>query len=559
MTADRTPSSAFDAATLEILWSRLTGVCEEMWNTILRTSYSTIIGAALDYGVALLDARGGQLAHASGSMPLFNNALPIICRDLLRRFEGRIHEGDVFGGNDPWLCCGHIPDLAIMTPVFKNGTLVAFAANVAHHADFGGSHGQKRVREVYEEGVFLPVMKFFDRGQRVDPIYELLGANIRTPEMVLGDIEAQVAAGEVGARAILRLMDEYALDGMSDIIHEVESRSERAMRDVIRALPDGTYRAEGLADLDPEPPIKIAVAVTIRGDEIFVDFAGTDPQLESGGVNVTFSFTSADTHYALKCALAPHLPHNEGSTRPIHVAAPEGSALNCTFPASVNMRTRVSLHANALVLEALAPLVPHLVPAPPGLFESMRVVGVYPDGKGFNAPMFGGGGRGGSMHEDGIGGFIYPSSAANVSIEVFELSCPALIATKEYVPDSAGAGKHRGGPAEYLEIRRRPNYPRPVRVRYAPHRGRIPAHGLFGGRTGVSGDVRWNGAPVTGDVELGRDGWTSFRADSDTLSFKIPSGGGYGNPLERDRALVEADIKSGLLTPEAAERQYGYR
>jgi N-methylhydantoinase B/oxoprolinase/acetone carboxylase alpha subunit len=557
MSSDVQTQSTFDPATLEILRSRLIGVTEEMWNTILRTSYSTIIGAALDYGCSLHDPRGDQIAHAAGSMPLFNLALPAITRDLLARFEGNIKPGDVFAGNDPWLCCGHLPDLAVMTPVFRGDRLVAFTTNVAHHADFGGAHGQKRVREVYEEGIFLPVMKLYQEGERNEPVFEILAANIRTPEMVLGDIEAQVAANEVGAKVITRLMDEYQLEDLTTLVDDLQGRSERAMREIISNLPDGTYTAEGYADIDPEP-IKLAATITIRGDELMVDYTGSADQLESGGVNCTFNYTEADTHYALKCLLAPDIPHNEGSTRPMKVYAPEGSVLNCTFPASVNNRTRVGWHFHGVLTDALAPMVPDKILANNGLLQTIRVVGTYPDGRGYNAPMFAGGGMGGSKGRDGVGGYIYPSSASNVSTEVFELSSPAMIMSKEFMPDTAGPGKWRGGPAQHIVIKKLPGYESPIRIRYNSIRTTIPAYGLFGGGDGNLNDAHWNGEPVTPETELGRDGWTSLRTDDDELRFNVSSGGGYGPPAERDRAAIEEDIRLGYLTLQGAKDQYGY-
>jgi len=547
----------FDPASLEIMWSRLHGITEEMWNTILRTSFSTIIGAALDYGVAILDANGGQLVHASGSMPLFNLALPTITRDLLRRFEGRVHPGDVFIGNDPWLCCGHLPDVAIMTPVFRDERLVAFATNVGHQADFGGAHGHKRVREVYEEGLFLPVMKLYERGEKNATLFEILESNVRTPELVLGDIEAQVAANEVGAARLLDMMDEYQLHDLAELVHELQGRSEQAMRAIIQELPDGTYSAEGWADCQ-DRPARLAVAITVQGDEIAVDYAGTADQLESGGLNCTLSYTVGDTHYALKSVLAPNIPHNEGSTRPLRVTAPEGSMLNCTFPASVNARTWTGWHLYALLFSALSQVVPDRVTAGPGLLQLIRVVGWYPDGRGYNAPMFGGGGRGGSSREAGIGGFIFPSSASSVSAEVFEVSCPAMMTYKEWVADTAGAGRQPGGPAQRMTFRRLPGYELPVRVRYAAIRGSVRAPGLFGGLDGSLDNALWNGEPVTHETELGRDGWTSFRTDEDELTFDIPSGGGFGDPRQREHTAVELDIRRGLLTPEAAARDYGY-
>ena len=548
-------ATRFDAATLEILWSRLHGIADEMFVAIGRTSFSTIVSAALDYGCAILDAEGGQLVHASGSMPLFNLALPRVTKDVLRRYgPAGIQPGDVFIGNDPWLCCGHLPDVAVLTPVFHRERLVAFTTSVAHQADFGGAHGHNRVREVYEEGLFLPAMKLYQRGERNATLFEIITANVRTPEMVLGDIEAQVSSNEVGARRLTALLDEYSLDEPAALVAELQGRSEQAMRAVIRALPDGTYRAEGRSDSKGHPT-KIAVAVTIAGDEILVDYAGTGPQLESGGLNCTLSYTTGDTHYALKCILAPNIPHNEGSTRPIQVTAPEGSILNCTFPASVSARVFSYHHT---LHHALSALAPQRVMAGPGMFMFPRVIGTYPDGKGYNAPLFAGGGQGGSHGRDGVGGFIYPSSASNVSIELFEASCPALVVEKEWEADTAGAGEFRGGPAVRISVRRAPGYPVPVRMFYAPIRAAVPAAGMFGGAEGTIDVPIWNGERVAPESQIRRDGWVTFQSDDDQLTFHVAAGAGYGPPLSRDQRAIEADIRSGLITPQRAARDYGY-
>lgn len=549
-------TTQFDAVALEILWGRLRGIAEEISLTIQRTSFSAIVSAALDYGCAILDAEGGQLVHASGSMPLFNLALPSITRDLLRRFKGRIYPGDVFIGNDPWLCCGHLPDVAIMSPVFHHDRLVAFTTSVAHQADFGGAHGHNRVREVYEEGLQLPVMKLYERGVPNTTLFEVIHANVRTPELVLGDIEAQVAANEVGSRRVIQLLTDYGIDDPSALVAELQRRSEDAMRAVIRELPDGTYRAEGLADSKAHPT-KLAVALTIEGDEISVDYAGTGAQLESGGVNCTLAYTVGDTHYALKCILAPGIPHNEGSTRPVKVSAPAGSILNATFPASVNARTFTGWHVYPVLFKALSALVPERVMAGPGLMMPTRVVGRYPDGRGFNAPIFAGGGQGGSQGRDGIGGYIFPSSASNMSVELFEVTCPVLITEKDWVTDTAGAGQYRGGPAQRISVRRLPGYS--ARVRYFPIRGVVPAPGLFGGADGSLDSPLWNGQPVAPDSESMREGWTTFRADEDQLTFHAASGAGFGDPSQRSHAAIEDDIRRGFVTAEGAARDYAYR
>ena len=548
-------AARFDAVTLEILWGRLHGIAEDMWNTVLRTSFSTIIGAALDYGCAILDANGDQLVHGAASLPLFNLALPTIARDLLRRHAGSIHPGDVFIGNDPWLCCGHIPDVAILTPVFHGGRLVAFTANVGHQADFGGAHGHNRVREVYEEGLFLPVMKLYERGRPNETLFEILRANVRTPELVLGDLEAQVAANDLGARRLVELLVEYDLDDASVLVAELQGRSEEAMRAIIRELPDGTYRTEAWSDSKGRPT-KLAVAVTIAGDEILIDYEGTGDQLESGGVNCTLAFTTGYSHYATKSILAPHIPHNEGSTRPIRVRAPEGSILNCTFPSAVNARGWTGWHIYPTLLSAYAQIVPDRVMAAPGLLVFPRVVGTHPSGRGYNAPFFAGGGQGGSRGRDGIGGYIFPSTASGVSIEVFEAACPAVITEKEWVADSAGAGEYRGGPATRVSMRRLPGYEAPVRMFYTPIRGAVPAPGMFDGRDGTLDVPLWNGEPLPADSPIRRDGWLMFRSDGDRITFHAPSGAGFGDPKRRERAAIEADIRRGLVTREGALRDY---
>jgi N-methylhydantoinase B/oxoprolinase/acetone carboxylase alpha subunit len=543
----------FDAATLEILWSRLHGVTEEMFLTMQRTSFSTIVSAALDYGCAILDARGGQLVHAAGSMPLFNLALPTLTRDLLRRHEGHIYPGDVFIGNDPWLCCGHIPDIAVITPVFHGDRLVAFSTSVAHAADFGGIHGHNRVREVYEEGLMLPVMKLYERGEPNSTLFEIIKANVRASNLVLGDIQAQVGANDVGASRLLELLSEYQLGDPTILVDELQGRSEAAMRRIIAELPDGTYRAEGYTNSKGQPT-KIAVAITIQGDEIVVDYAGTGPQLAHGGTNRTMSYTTGETHYELKAIIAPDIPHNEGSTRPIKVLAPAGSIYNCTFPASVNART---FSYNETLLIAMEQVLPGRTMAGPGLFVSPRVAGTYPDGKAYNAPLFAGGGQGGSARRDGAGGFIYPSSASNVSVELFEAACPVLLDEKEWLPDSAGAGEFRGGPATRITMRRLPGYTHPVRMRYFPIRGTVPAAGMHGGADGTVDTPLWRSEQLDADSVIIREGFAHFAEDDDVLTFHAPSGAGFGNPADRSAEAIAHDIRQGLLTPEGAARMYG--
>lgn len=549
-------ATTLDAATLAIIWSRLDAIVDEMWTTVRRTAFSTIISSALDFGCGILDASGGELAQGNIGMASFNLAMPALTRDLLRRFDGRIRPGDVYIGNDPWLCIGHLLDVAVITPVFANGRLVAFTATIAHQSDIGGAHGLRGVREVYEEGLFLPVVKLCDEGRENETLLELIRANVRGPELVLADLRSQVSANEVGARRLLQLMSEYGLSDLGATGREIQSRSERAMRDVIRALPNGTYRHEGQVD-GPDGRVRIPIAVTVRDDEIWFDYAGAPPQFASGGFNATLSYTVVNTHYVTQCVLAPHLPHNEGSTRPLHVSAPAGSALACTFPAAVNLRHLFTTRVSSVILGALARVAPGRAIAGYGANQGFSVIARDPDGRTSSVPFFSGGGRGASAERDGIGAFIYTSGAAAVPVEVLEARGPVLVVHKEWQADSAGAGRSRGGPGQRVVVRRLPGHAEPVEVRFQAARPGLGAPGLFGGRDGTTTDPCWSGAAISPMSELGRDGRTWFRTDADELAFNVCSGGGFGDPAERPMAALERDLRAGLVTPDGAARDYG--
>lgn len=544
-----------DPADLAVVWSRLIAISDQMWLTLRRTAFSPIISTALDFGCGLLTADGGQLAMGAVGMASFNLALPTLTRDLLARYAGRIEPGDVFIGNDPWLCIGHLDDVAVITPVFEADRLVAFVATVAHQADIGGALSHRRVREVHEEGVFIPTTKLRSRGERNETLFELLRANVRMPDLVLGDLEAMVGANEIGAERLRSLMREYGLVDVAELAAELQGRSERAMREIIRGLPDGTYGASGLVD-GIEEPVRINVSLRVAGDELFVDYPDAPPEFPQGGANVTLSYTVVNTHYLLECVLAPHLPHNEGSIQPLHVTAPEGSALACRFPASVGERHVFTTRVSSIVLAAIALVAPDRAMAGYGTNQGVGAFGRRADGSFYAVGMFGGGGRGGAAGRDGIGGFIYTSGAASTPVESFEQACPILVLEREWQPDSAGAGEFRGGPGQRISLRRLPGHALPVGIRFTPSRARVGAPGLFGGRPGSLTDATLNGRPVTPESELGRDGLATLGSDDDVFRYHVPSGGGYGDPRARSRESVERDLRLGLVTPEGARRDH---
>jgi N-methylhydantoinase B/oxoprolinase/acetone carboxylase alpha subunit len=539
---------SFDPVSLEIMWSRLIGIADEMWVTILRTAVSTIIGAAQDFGCEILDADASSVAHSNRSMPVFNLVMPTVTRGVMARYPvEQMRPGDVYITNDPWLCAGHLDDIALITPVFRDGQVVAFTVSVAHTTSIGGSLDRRTVRDIYEDGLRIPILKLYDAGRPNETAFAFIRENVRTPDLVLTDIEAQLTANGLGAERVLAFLDEYGLPDLKAISQVIQAYSERAMREAIAAVPDGVYENELWAD-GLDEPVYLRCRITVRGDGILVDYTGSDRQRPRGGINCTLTYTKAHTAYPLKCLLSPTVPANEGTFRPIQVIAPEGSILNCTVPASVGSRTRTGWHLHALIFGALAPALPERVQAGNGLMHSIHVYGQEPDGRFYNAHFFTAGGRGASLGRDGIGRNCFPSSARNVPVEIFESRTPVLVRTRSLRPDSAGLGQWRGAFGHQLEFSPLPGYPLPVNVFIDPDRLRFPPKGLAGGQDGPCTEVIVNGRRL--DSEELRSGQITLETPDDRLELHLPGGAGYG-PLERrDPELVAADLRSGLVSPE---------
>jgi 5-oxoprolinase (ATP-hydrolysing)/N-methylhydantoinase A len=547
-----------DPIALEITWSRLIHLVEECWLTVWRTAFSLIIGEAQDFGCELVDARGNSLAHSPRAMPVFNLTLPLAVRAILRRFPAEsLRPRDVLVTNDPWICAGHLFDVAIVTPVFRGGRVVALLGTIGHVADIGGTKDSLRAREIYEEGFQIPPMKLFREGVANEDLFALLAENVRKPEQVLGDLHAMVSANASGVERLLAFMDEYGLDDLEALATVIQDRSERAMRDAIRRVPDGVYRSEIWND-GLGTPLRFPVAVTVRGDEIAVDFAGAPPQAERGGANCTFGYTAAHATYPLKCMLSPSVPSNAGAYRPLHVTAPEGSLLHCTRPASVNVRTRTGWYIAPNLFMALAPAIPGQVQAFTGLPASVTFYGTGPDGRVFNDHLFQGGGQGGSAHGDGKSALLWPTSAANTSVELFETRTPALVLEKQLVPDSGGAGRHRGGLGQRVRVRKLLDDGRPAYAGAFPDGVLRPTPGLFGGRAGGPARCLLHDGErpeQAGDQGLG--GLLALTSPGQVLDVQLAGGSGYGDPLERPIEEVQQDLDDGYLTPEGAARDYG--
>jgi 5-oxoprolinase (ATP-hydrolysing) len=547
-------STAFDPIALEIMWSRLVNISEECWITIWRTAFSTIIGEAQDFGCELFDANAESIAHSPRSMPAFNLTLPLAVQHVLRAFPTEtLADGDVLVTNDPWMCAGHLYDLAVVTPVFRRGVLVGIVGSIGHCSDIGGTRDSLNVREVYDEGLQIPPLRLYRRGALNEDLVAMIQANVRRPEMVLGDVQAQVTSNQVGATRLVAFMDEYGLDSLTRLASEVQSRAEGAMRDAIRAVPEGTYRSEvGFDGIDE--PLRLPCAVTVRGDEITVDWTGAPPQLPRGGINCTYHYTAAHTTYALKSILTPEIRSNAGCYRPFHVVAPEGSILNCRYPASVNERTHTGWHLGPAVFMALAPVLPDRVQAFTGLPIGMRAYGVDRAGRVFNDHLFQGGGQGASAHGDGKSALLYPTSAANVSAEMYESRAPLLVECKELIPDSGGPGRFRGGLGQRVRMRLLEASAHPALVDFRPHGRLVATPGLRGGLAGALARAYVLGRADGGDdvQEHGDAGVVEIRVPAQRATIEIAGGSGYGVPTDRPLDAVQADLDEGYITSTGA-------
>lgn len=548
-------SVVHDPGALQVVWSRLIGTTQEMFTTVWRTAFTPVVAIIQDHGCAVMDADGNCLAHAPSSMPAFNLTMPLVVRAVLKRFPVEtMKPGDVFATNDPWLSAGHLNDICVVTPVFKNGRVVAFCGTIAHANDIGGTNDDRRPRSLYEEGLQIPISKLYDGGRRNELLWEIIALNVRQPDEVLGDLEALVTANTVGAREILRMLDEYGLDDLKEVSAEIRRRARGAVEAVIQEIPDGIYRAETPYDGFDETLV-LRVAVHVEGNRLRVDYSGSAAQVESS-INCTLAYTRAQTFYSLMCALTPEVPNNEGSLEPFAIYAPEGSILNCRYPAPVNMRLRTGWHINVVLYQALAPVLGDRVMAGCGHLGAFMARGRH-RGRPFSVPFFAGGGQGASYGRDGRAGYIFPSTAAGMSVERFESLAPLVIERKELLPDSGGAGRWRGGVGQRIEVRMIPGLQEPVEILLTPDRMRCPAPGLEGGQPGGLCRLWLNGSPPAAGSTFYTHGYVVLQSPEDRLVWDLPGGGGYGDPRLREPEAVARDVRWGLVSPEAARDVYG--
>ena len=545
-----TDSSTFDPLVLETFWSRLISTVEQQAVALIRTSFTPSVAECGDLSACVFDPRGYMLAQAVTGTPGHINSMARCIMHVLAEYPAdTLERGDVIITNDPWLTSGHHYDVTIVTPIFRGETLVAFFGNICHTADIGGRPYGPDAMDVYEEGLHIPILKLFQRGQPNADLFKIVRTNVRSPEEVIGDFYSQVAGDAVGGQRLLEFMDEYGLDSIVPLADELIARSERAMREAIVALPDGIYHYE--TDTDGfDAPIRLALTITVDGDHLVADYAGTSPQVKQA-INVVYNYTEAYTTFGLKVALAPDVPNNEGSFRAVTVRAPEGSVLNCLHPAPTAARHLLGHFLAGMVLAALSPVLPERAMAEgmAGLW-STNVHGTGPDGNRFTLLSFLSGGTGARRGLDGLNSTAFPSGVAGIPTEVFENRSPLVMLEREFRRDSGGPGRHRGGLGHkivYSGLRLK----EPYRLSPFTDRVRHPAPGLEGGLPGAPGEFQ-----LTDGTQLNPKRTVELWPEQ-LLVIGLPGGGGLGDPWERDPELVRQDVLEGLVSVEQARDAYG--
>jgi N-methylhydantoinase B len=544
-------TTTIDPITLEVLWNRLLSVCSEQQAALMRTAFSTIVRESQDLACGVFDVRGNMVAQSETGTPGHINAMATGVRHFLKAYPPEtLAPGDVLLTNDPWMTAGQINDITILTPVFRKGKTVALFANTCHVADIGGRILSAEAREVYEEGLYLPIMKLFDKGERNEILFQIIRGNVRLPDEVEGDLYAMTTCNDVGGARLLELMDEFDLDTIEPLSDAIIERSEQALRQAIRELPDGVYENELWSD-GFEAPIVLKAKVIVDGDSMTVDHTGSSPQSRFG-INSVLNYTHAYTSFAVKAAICPEVPHNEGSFRPVHVHAPEGTILNPKHPAPVAARHIIGHFLPNLLFGALVDVIPDRLMAE-GAAPLWATVfrGEERNGRTFNLTIFQCGGTGARPTKDGLNNIGFPSGVAGVPAEVIENLTAMMLERREIKPDSGGPGRFRGGCGQYTTFRTTSGLP--WSMAGMRDRTKFRAKGYLGGQDGAIGEFF-----LSNGERPNPKAYLTLEPDV-SATLELPGGGGFFEPFSRDPEAVLEDVISGYVTVEGAERDYGVK
>lgn len=547
-----------DPVQVEILKNALTSIADEMALTILRTAHSSIIKDGADFSTALCSPNGELLVQGL-TIPQHLGSIPDALQAVLRHYPDGLAEGDIVIQNNPFDGAMHLQDIFVFKPVFdptEQGKVLAFACAIAHHTDVGGrvpGSNASDSTEIYQEGIRFPVIKLYDAGVPNQAVFDILAANVRVPDMVLGDLRATLAACHYGEREYLKLVNRYSAVGLDNLIVAYLDYTERLTREEIRRLPQGTFEFEDFIDDDgiTDQPICLRVHLTIKDDEIIADYTGSSPQVR-GALNATESFTKANTYLALRCVFESDLPNNGGFFRPISVIAPAGTIFNVRHPGACAARGLTGFRQTDLVIGALAKAVPERVMAAPEGGNTFVTIGGYDPVSGpfVHCDIIFGAWGGSAYRPDGDAMPLIPSNCTNIPVEIIEASYPLRCEQYAFVPDTGGAGRSRGGLSIVRDLRLLRGE---ATLQVRSDRHTFLPWGLCGGKEGTPSANFVN--PDTQPRPLASKITMNIKA-GDLYRHRTGGGGGYGSPNERDPADVDRDVRNGKLSREYAEREY---
>jgi N-methylhydantoinase B len=551
-----------DPIQMEVFSNRLLAIAEDMGSILIRSSFSSNIKERRDASTAIFDARGRLVAQAD-HIPIHLGAMIGAVETMLAKYSlEEMAPGDAFICNDPYLAGGsHLPDISIITPIHHGGAIRFFAGNIAHHADVGGrtpGSTSGASRSIFEEGIRLPVIRIARGGAIDEDLLDLIAWNTRDPEERLLDLRTQIGTNLRGGTMLLQLIERMGWPAVEQAIEDILAYTERRLRNRIAALPDGEHRFEGAMDDDglPGPPVPIVCTARIKGESLELDFAGSGPEAR-GAINLPDSALKASVYYCIKAVLDPGLMPNQGSIDPIAIKAPEGSIVNPRPPAAVAARAVTSNRLCGAVFGALQQALP-----PERVMASCNDSTSATSISGWNArrgatyvyPESMGGGAGAFSDHDGMDAVhVHTVNSTNLPAEALELEYPLLLEEYCFVPDSGGAGRHRGGLGMARQVRILADGT-VFSARSDAHL--IPAAGVFGGKPSNVTRILRN--PGTDREEILHSKSAGLvMAAGETIRVETLGGGGWGPPAERPLELLAADLREGKVTRAAAERDYG--
>ncbi len=549
---------ALEAIRTQVMWNRLIAVVEEQAQSLLRTAFGTITREAGDLSAGVYNADGHMIAQAMTGTPGHVNTMATAVGHFFKHFpQSTMKPGDVYVTNDPWLGTGHLFDYVMMTPVFLGRKLVAFFASTCHVIDVGGVGMSAKANSSFEEGTLIPHLMMRKAGRLNEELLSVILANSRNPVEVRGDLLSLVSANDTGARRLIEMMTEFRLTSLEPLAKHILTTSEKGAREAIKAMPEGEWSYEMPLD-GYESPIAIKSKLTIKNGKITIDFSGTSPA-SIFGINSPRTYTHAYSVFGLKAVIAPHVPNNIGSLSCFDLVTEPGTCVDPTRPSPVTARHVIGQMLADAVFGCLAQALPGKVQAESA--GSIWILGLnsahgrVPASETAGAKDFGVisialGGVGGRPGKDGLATTAFPSGIGAIPLEITETQCPLYFRRKEYLTDSGGAGAWRGGLSQAIEIANRENAPFAIsaatfdRIKFA-------AQGRDGGAPGVKGVARLGSGQALPDKGI------HVVPKGDSLVVELPGGGGFGEPRLRARQLVEADVKAGIVSLQAARAVYG--